>query len=255
MFKTCSPNFPRAATCVRIQRIAIVAMLLILGTGCNLKANRHNMFGVRAFQTGQISQAINEFQKALTANPNNANAFYNLATSYSAMGKQSQNKQWLDQAETLYRQAISNDSMHADAHRGLAALLVESGREKFAFDLLQGWQQRQPGRTEPLVELARLYQEYGDNRRASDLLTDALKLNSNDKLALQALGFVRESQGQYQLALENYARALQVDPQQPEVASRIAALQARVASLSTTNPDLSNAVPPRYGTTSPYNAK
>ena len=238
------------ATTAGITTWAFCVLVLTGLTGCNLNADRHNISGIQAFQTGQMSQAINEFQQALTANPNNANAYYNLGVSYSTLAKQTKNQQWADQAEQLYRQAISLNGQHAEAHRGLASHLVETGREKHAFDLLQQWQQRNPGQTQPLVELARLYQEYGDNRRASDLLTDALKLDSNNIVALQALGHVRESQGQYQLAMENYMRVLQLNPQQTEVAQQVASLQTRLAQQPTTGTP--NFIPPRYGSTSPY---
>ena len=160
----------------------------IVFSGCKLQANRHNAYGIQAYQSGQVAQAINEFQKALTADPQNANAYYNLGASYAALGKQSKNKTWLDQSEQLYRQAISLDDQHVDAHRGLTALLVETNREKYAFDLLNTWRQRHPGQTEPLIELARLYQEYGDKHRASDLLADALKLDSNNTRGAKSPG-------------------------------------------------------------------
>ncbi len=241
-----------APTVVIATTILIVFVFTGL-SGCNFNADRHNISGIQAFQSGQTAQAINEFQKALTANPNDANAYYNLGMSYSTLAKQTKNQQWSDQAEQLYRQAISLNGQHAEAHRALASHLVETGREQYAFDLLQQWQQRNPGQTQPLVEQARLYQEYGDNRRASDLLTDALKIDSNCKVALQALGHVRETQGQYQLALENYLRVLQLDPQQTDVANQVARLQTRLAQQPAGgNP---NVVPPRYGSASPNTSR
>ncbi len=220
---------------VEAYRLAIGAgcltVLLVL-SGCNLKTNTLNQNGVRAFQSGQVPQAINEFQKAMMSNPGNADSYYNLAASYLALGRQQQNKQWFDQAEQLYRQAISVNDQHVDAHRGLAALLVETDRKDFAFDLLQTWQGRNPGATSPLIELARLHQEFGDDRRATDLLADALRINGNDARALWAMAHVREGQGELQLAMENYARILQVDPAQTDAASRIAALQTRMANGS-----------------------
>ncbi len=220
--------------------------------GCKLKANQHNITGIQAFQSGQVSQAINEFQRALTVDPQNANAYYNLAASYQALGKQTKNKTWLDQSEQLYRQCISLDDQHVDAHRGLSALLIETGQEKYAFDLLNAWRQRHPGQTDPLIELARLYQEYGDSRRSSDLLADALKLNSNSTRALKALGHVRDSQGQYQLALENYIRVLQIDPQQADIAQRVTELQNRLANLPA---GTTETAPARYGSVDPYSSK
>ncbi|MEM7455518.1 MAG: tetratricopeptide repeat protein [Planctomycetota bacterium] len=203
--------------------------LIAVISGCNLRSNSLNENGVRAFQNGNVSMAINEFQKAMIENPASADAYYNLGASYFALGRQNQNEQWLEQAEQLYRNAIQLDDQHIDAHRGLAALLVETEREEFAFDLLQTWQARHPESTAPLIELARLHQEYGDNRRATDLLADALKLDGNDPRALKAMGHIREVQGEYQLALENYNRALQIDPRLTDTADRISALQSRIA--------------------------
>ena len=233
--------------------LALALLMIVAVSGCKLRANRHNVSGIQAYQTGQVAQAINEFQRAITVDPQNADAYYNLATSYAALGKQANNQTWIEQSEKLYRQSISLNDQHVDAHRGLAALLIETNREKFAFDLLNTWKQRHPGQTEPLIELARVYSEYGDNRRASDLLADALKLNSNNTRALKALGHVRDAQGQYQLALDNYMRVIQLDPRQTDVAKRVTEIQSYLAKLpaGTNNP----ATPARYGATDPYTSR
>jgi len=233
--------------------LAIFCLTISFQSGCNVGAQRNNVSGRQAFELGQYSTAINEFQKALSKNPNDSNALYNLGASLYAQGKQSKNGQLLGQAEQLYRQAIAANDQHGDAHRGLAGLLIETNREKYAFDLINQWKSRYPASTEPVIELARLYQEYGDNRRATDLLADALKLNSNDVRALKAMGHVRELQGQTHLALDNYLRVLQLDQQQNAVAQRVASLQSHLAQLpvpnglngSTTNPS-------RYGSVAPY---
>lgn len=216
------------------------------------------MIGRQALEQGQYSTAINEFQKALNLNPRNADAFYNLGASYYALGKQTKNAQWTQQAEQLYRQAISFNDQHVDAHRGLAALLIETNQEKYAFDLLDTWKNRYPNSTEPVVELARLYQEYGDNRRATDLLADALKLDANNVRALKAMGHIREIQGKKHLALDNYMRVLQLDHQQTAVATKVASLQRQLATpsngdgLNNSGGSPTQAIPSRYGATDPY---
>lgn len=216
-------------------------------TGCQMAADRHNCTGKQAFLSGQIPQAINAFQKSIQSNPNNPDAYYNLASTYAALGKQNKNPQWVDQAEQLFRQAISLNGQHIEAHRSLAALLIETGRETFAFDLLNGWRDRSPTSSEPLIELARLYEEYGDTRRATDLLSDALKLASNNTRALKAMGHVRELQGQYDLAIQNYQRVVQIDPRETAVANRIASLQPKLANMNgiVQQPD-------RYGAANPF---
>jgi tetratricopeptide (TPR) repeat protein len=229
--------------------LPLFCVVVVVLAGCNLQSNRKNVAGREAFERGQYAVAINEFQKSLNANPNNADAYYNLAASFGALGKQAKNKQWLEQAEQLYRQSISLNDQHVDAHRGLAGLLIETGREQFAFDLMNQWKQRYPTSTQPLVELARLYQEYGDTNRATDLLADALRINPGDVRSLVAMGHIREVGGQTHLAIDNYLRALQQD-----LVQRVAALQSRVAALPVPG-NLGYSTPQqpvRYGAVDPY---
>ncbi|HMP79789.1 MAG TPA: tetratricopeptide repeat protein [Pirellulaceae bacterium] len=203
---------------------------LIALTGCGVAARRHNVLGREAFESGQLSRAINEFQLALQNDPRNSDAYHNLATTYWALGRQANNSQWVDQAEQLYRQSISLDPTNVDAHRSLAVLLAQTNRSQYALDLLQGWQQRQPNSPEPLVELARLQMEMGDMNRASNHLADALRIDAYHPRALRAMGFVRESQGQWAMALENYSRSYQADSRQAELVPKMQALQTRLAT-------------------------
>ena len=234
---------------VRAMLLGATVTSLFLA-GCNLPSRSYNVTGTQAFQAGNLNGAIKDFQKAISLNPQDPDAHYNLAACYQQLAKQTGDRRWQDQAENLYRQAIVFNNQHVAAHRGLATLLIESGREQFAFDLLNEWRDRNPQNEDPLVELARLYQEYGDNRRAVDLLTDALKINSQSVRALSALGHVREAQGQVQLALNNYARALQLDPQLTDIAGRVAALQNQYGVVpDNVDPGPSNVL---YGDVAPY---
>jgi tetratricopeptide (TPR) repeat protein len=237
---------------ILIRPVPVLALVLLVAfAGCNFRAQQHNVAGRQAFEFGQLSTAAAEFQRALKANPRNADAYYNLASTYYAMARQNQNTQWLAQSEQLYRQAIALNDRHTEAHRSLAALLIETGQEKYAFDLLNTWRNRYPNSTDPLIELARLYQEYGDTRRAADYLADALRVNGQDIRALKAMGHVRERQGEIQLAMENYYRVLQLDNRQTEVASALQRLQTQVAQGGVPG---SNANPwqPRYGSATPF---
>jgi tetratricopeptide (TPR) repeat protein len=227
-------------------------MLLVSLAGCNLGANQSNIAGNQAFQNGNYLQAISRFQNALAQNPNNPDANYNLAAIFYSMGKNQGNAQYLSQAEQLYRKAISLNGQHTEAHRGLTALLIETGREQFAFDLLDGWKDRLPNSAEPLIELARVYQEYGDNQHATDLLADALKVEGNNVRALKAMGRMRESQGQNLLALDNYMRVLQLDGSQTDVAQRVASLQQQYSQVGG-NPNQNYS--PRYGSTTPWQTR
>ena len=238
----------RRLSTVRVFTVLSALCWVAMSIGCNVTTQRQNILGKAAFERGDHAQAINAFQQALNRDPNNADAYYNLAACYYQLGVGKQNPQFVNQSEQLYRQAIANDDRHIDAHRGLSALLIETGREKHAFDLLEGWRQRYPQSAEPLVEIARLYQEYGDNRRAADLLADALRNDNRNVRALKALGHVREVQGENQLALENYLRAIQVNGADQDTRARVAYLQAQISTSGRTAP----AGSPRYGAVAPY---
>lgn len=205
-------------------------VLIVVSSGCRFAANRQNSIGRQAYESGQLAQAVNRFQQALNLDPNNSDAYYNLASSYYQMGKQAKNSQWVNQAEQLFRQSIAINDQNSNAHRALAGLLIESDRQQSAFDLVDDWRRRHPTSAEPLIEIACLYQEYGDNRRATDFLSDAVRLDPQNIRALSALGHVREAQGQLNLALENYNRAYQLDNRQIEVARRIQDISSRLAA-------------------------
>ena len=176
------------------------------------------------------------FQRSIQANPRNADAYYNMASTYLFLGKQQKNSSWIQQADQLYRQALNLDPNHADAYRGLASLMVENGRAADAFQMVQNWRARQPGSAEPLIELARMFRETGNRGTASQLLVDALNIDGTNAQALKDMGQIREEAGEYALALQNYIRSYQSNNLQTDVAQKIASLQGLTSSAGQTFP-------------------
>ena len=84
------------------------------------------------------------------------------------------------------------------------------------------------------IELARLYEEFGDSNAARLQLTEALDADATDSRAWAALGQLREKEGEYAQALANYQHAYNLNNFQPGVAQRITELQGRVAQNTTT---------------------
>ncbi|HAN98352.1 MAG TPA: hypothetical protein DCQ98_13380 [Planctomycetaceae bacterium] len=209
--------------------MVLACLLLSASPGCGMFAGSNNVQGKRLFQSGQYDQAIASFQQALQRDPTNADACYNLATTYHHLGMATRNTSLVTQAESLYNQALDRDPNHVDAHRGLAVLLVQDERKESAFTLLRRWNAASPLSAEPKVELARLYREFGDDKTASELLAEAIKQDPRNVRAFRAMGLIREEQGELASALESYQRALMVNGMQPDLAPKIAALQQRVA--------------------------
>jgi len=107
-------------------------------------------------------------------------------------------------------------------------LLVEQGRAPDAFKLLEGWTARSPSLAAPRIELARLHEETGNRDAARAHLIEAVTVEPTNARALAALGKLREDTGETAQALANYQRSLQLDPNQPQLAARVAALSTPV---------------------------
>ncbi len=188
-----------------------------------------NAEGVRLFQQSQYQESIRQFQQAIFNDPNNADAYYNLAAAYHRLGTVENRPADLAQAEHYYNQCLDHAPDHRECYRGLAVLLSQQGHMAEAFHLLEGWVDRSPGASDPKVELARLCEETGDRAAAKQHLTEALKVDERNPRALAALGRIREQMGESQDALLAYQRSLVYDRFQPDVRNRLAALQATLA--------------------------
>ncbi len=199
-----------------------------------MSATAHNVDGVRQFQQGQYQGALDKFQRAIAANPDNADAYYNMAATIHDWGRRNQNADLLRQAEGFYHQCLDISPDHVDCYRALAVLLVDSGKRDSAFTLLERWASRSPQLSDPRIELARLYEEFGDDDAARQYLTRALDVDSTSPRAWAALGQLREQEGRLAQALTNYQHAYNLNRYQPGVAQRIASLQYRVAQSQTT---------------------
>lgn len=211
--------------------LILLSTMIALCSGCTGRG--HNIQGVKLYQQGQHHAALQKFQQAITTNPNNADGYYNLAATYHQLGKMNNDQSLFTQAENLYNQALQYDPNHSETYRGLSVLLVETKRRESAFRLLEGWTNRQPQVANAKVELARLYEEFGDKEAAKRQLEAALARDTTSARAWAALAKLREDSGDHRQALANYQRALQLNPSQPQISQRIATLQS---SLKTSAP-------------------
>lgn len=200
-------------------------LLGITASGCHrLTANDSNE-GVQLYQQGNYLGAVNSFQRALDQQPGNPDCFYNLGATYHQQAKLFGRSGDLETAEQYYHLCLARAPDHAACQRGLAVLLVETGRPEEAIGQLEQWAARDPDNPEPRVELARLYQEQGNPAAADQQLLAALTIDPDHPRALVARGQIREAAGDTQQALASYSRALEIDRNQPTVMVKVATLQ------------------------------
>ena len=214
-----------------------MSFLICSAGGCSWMSSGQNSEGVRLFEQGNFDGAAQRFRQAMQNDPQNPDSYYNLAAYYHRQGKTMQRPVDLAQAESYYRQCLDYNPNHVDARRGLAVLLVEQNRSQEAFAMLETWGTQNPTMAAPKIEQARLFEEFGDKDAAKEHLASALTVAPNDARALAALGKLREESGDYSQALSNYQRSLAAYRYQPDLAQRVAALQA----AGTTSPAVASA--------------
>lgn len=216
----------------------LIAGFVALGdSGCAWVSHSDNVAGVGYFDQGNYAAAITKFQRAIEADPNDADSYYNLAATYHRQGKIGNQQPMLQQAETYYHLCLDRNPDHRDCYRGLAVLLVEENRADDAFSLIQRWGEHSPSSPDPKIELARLFQEFGDKNAAQAHLQDALSVAPDNPRALAALGKLKEEQGDPTQALAVYQRSLASNRFQPEVEARVATLQAAIPGAAPVAPD------------------
>lgn len=223
-----SPTRTHGTLAIRVLLLMVVAGLC----GCRTSTT-YNADGVRQFQRGEYQAAMDKFQQAIAVNPNDADAYYNLAATLHDWGRRSRDTKLLEQSESLYHRCLDISGNHVDCYRALAVLLVDTDRRDSAFKLLELWAQRSPNLSQPRVELARLHEEHGNDESARQYLAQALDANSADSRAWAAMGRLREREGRLAQALTDYQHAYDLNRYHPGVPARIAALQQRMARVPT----------------------
>jgi len=210
----------------------VLAALPLCGCG-GFAARGLNAEGVRKFEQTRYQESLGQFQQAIQNDPKSADGYYNLGAVHHRLATLHKSEDDYKRAESYYNQCLDRAADHAECHRGLAVMLLQQGRKEEAFRLIERWADRRADLAEPKIELARLLEETGDPAAAKERLIEALALNPDHARARAALGHVQEELGEHAQALANYQKSLWHDKFQPDVAARIASLQATLPTATT----------------------
>lgn len=212
--------------------LAIVG--LTMSSGCRWASSGQNTMGVRLYQQGRYAEALQQFQVAQKTDPTNPDGYYNLASTYHKLGVTQKDQTLINQSEALYHQCLDLAPNHVDCHRGLAVLLVESGRPDRAFALLKNWSTKNPAIADAKVELSRLHQEFGETKTAERYLDEALAMDPSHYRAWAARGQMREAAGDLDQALQNYQQSLAINNVQPDLYQRVTKVNTLIAQKNLT---------------------
>ena len=217
------------------NRLWIVALgcFITASSGCQMVTKSNNGKGVAMYQQGRYAEALQYFEQAKQTDAANPDTYYNLASTYHKLGSAAKDPKMIDTAEAIYNQCLDLAPNHVDCHRGLAVLLVDKGQSDKGFALLKNWSARNPGLADARIELARLNQEFNQNKLAEQYLDEALAMDPNNYRAWAFKGQMRESSGELMQAIQNYQQSLALNAKQPELYQRIGALNVRLSQAST----------------------
>ncbi|MDO4557729.1 MAG: tetratricopeptide repeat protein [Planctomycetia bacterium] len=201
--------------------------LVLCAMGCATSAtSSHNacVRGVDAFHQGDYAQASVNFSRALSEDPKNADALYNMGAVYHRLWIAERNPGDAAQAEQYYRNALEINPDMTEAYRGIAVLLTTQGRQQEAVQTLYTWARRDQTTAAPRLELARLSEEINAPDAAAKYLEEAKSIEPQNPRVLAAIGRLREKAGEPNAAAMFYERAAQ-NSDSPELKAYLASLK------------------------------
>ena len=88
--------------------LSLLVVILVVGAtgGCRVTSMGQNTLGVRLYQQGRYSEALQQFQTAQVSDPSNPDTYYNLASTYHKLGVAQKDAKLIEQAESLYNQCL-----------------------------------------------------------------------------------------------------------------------------------------------------
>ena len=138
----------------------------------------------------------------------------------------------VEQAGSLWRQAIEANSKDVEARRELARLLLDQGAVDAAVDQLRLAVRQSPDDIDSYTQLARIQLDHTRFRGAEHDITSALAIDSEHVESLLLKAELAEQHGRDALAMETYYRVLSREPESVVARLRLAELQ-----IATGHPD------------------
>jgi protein O-GlcNAc transferase len=161
--------------------------------------------GVGFHQSGQLSEAIQWYQKTLELNPKNISALTNMGAVLQSKGK-------LGEAVSCYQKAITIKPNYAKAHSNLGVALQGQGKLDEAVVCLQKAISIKPDYVEANYNLGVVFQEQGKLAEAVTVFQTTISIKPDYAEAYSNLGVVFQGQGKLAEAITVYQTAISIKP-------------------------------------------
>lgn len=212
----------RRATLAAFSGVILIFMLLSIGRNSTWK-NEVRLFGHMArmhpenpaihanlgnalLDSGNVKEALQEFNRAVELGPDVAECHNGLGLAYLKMGLPAK-------AAEAFREAIRLKPKYPGPYGNLAVALVQRGKFPEAIESAKNAVALVPGDSQKLANLGMVYMHAGKLADAERELLKAIEADPEDAEAQNALGAVYSLQGQYDKARDQWERALEINPQ------------------------------------------
>ncbi|MDO8278257.1 MAG: tetratricopeptide repeat protein, partial [Burkholderiaceae bacterium] len=174
--------------------------------------------------TGDTTQALQSYDRALTFQPDHAGVLNNQALALQALGR-------LDEAVQSWHAAIAARPGYAPAHANLGAALKALGDHAGATLACRQAIALEPRHTEAHNTLGASLKEQGELAAAEQSLRQALALRPDHAEAWTNLGVVQHEQERFEDALQSHRHAITLAPGAAEIHCNLGASQQALGQL------------------------
>ena len=196
----------------------------LVGAGETLASIRSQMAaalcneGVKLFDAGDSTEAIQRYQEALLYDASNADIHYNLGKAYVRVHNPLN-------AIKHFEMSISLNPTDVGCYYELAVLQDERGMIKEAIASYEKVLELDPKNTRALFGLGTLHGVQGDLDRSIHYLTEAIRISPNYVDALYNLGVALERKKDFNKATQVYKRVLKLEKEHDKARSNLAHIQ------------------------------
>jgi tetratricopeptide (TPR) repeat protein len=184
-------------------------------------------------QTNRLRDAVAQAEDLLQKNPDNVDARRMLGRIYMRMISTADNRineEYLKKAIEQLSKVTQQAPKDADSWVLLGRLYGASNNSVESEKAYNKALEADPDNEDALTGLATLYAALGDNAKAAERLKTAADKNPNER-TLIALGEAYEELHDYKNAAEAMSKALELQPDNPKIAARVAADLMRSGQL------------------------
>jgi serine/threonine protein kinase/Flp pilus assembly protein TadD len=168
-------------------------------------AAAHTNLGSALADTGQLDEAIQEYQRALDVDLTYAKVHNNLGTALEAKGQ-------LDEAIAEYRKALSLGLKLALVHNNLGSALADTGQLDEAIQEYQKAIDVDPTHAKAHSNLGSALRDKGQLDKAIEKFKEAIRIDPTYAPAHYNLGVVLGEKGRVDEAITEYEKATELDP-------------------------------------------